>query len=120
MSTHQEQSPPIPNTRRPIQELVLDDLRARMEVGKERYGTYLQAFNGRDALRDLYEELLDACVYIRQVIEERDEPKPATCAEDCVLPPGHLGPHRDGDGFGWSEPAPPLSPSSRERPTGGV
>ena len=37
-------------------------------------GTALQPFNGRDALRDLYEELLDACTYIRQVIEERDSP----------------------------------------------
>jgi hypothetical protein len=52
--------------------MVMDDLAARREVGIARYGTALQAHNGRDALRDLYEELLDAACYIRQVIAERD------------------------------------------------
>lgn len=52
--------------------MVRADLEHREAVGVARYGTCLQPFNGRDALRDLYEELLDACVYIKQVMVERD------------------------------------------------
>lgn len=48
-------------------------MRARDDVGRERYGTPLQAFNGRDAMVDLYQELLDAAVYARQVLAERSE-----------------------------------------------
>ena len=55
-----------------IQDLVIADIQARKLVGLERYGTLLKANNGRDALMDLYQELLDAVNYIRQVIEERD------------------------------------------------
>lgn len=52
--------------------LVVRDMVERDRVGRERYGVPLRAFNGRDGLRDLYEELLDAVVYLRQVLEERD------------------------------------------------
>lgn len=34
----------------------------------------LQPHNGRDALRDAYEESLDLVCYLRQAIEERDHP----------------------------------------------
>lgn len=67
-----EQPPPTPNDRPAIQDLVLADVAARKQLGIQRYGTPLQAFNGRDALRDLYEELLDAVQYARQVLYERD------------------------------------------------
>lgn len=40
-------------------------------MGRARYGTPLQAGNGRDALVDAYQEALDLCVYLRQAIEER-------------------------------------------------
>ena len=36
------------------------------------YGTGLQTFNGRDALIDLYQELMDAVMYLRQLIAEED------------------------------------------------
>lgn len=49
---------------------VTASLRERKRLGLERYGSALQAHNGRDALRDLREELEDAVVYCRQVIEE--------------------------------------------------
>lgn len=63
--------PPIPNDRPAIQELVVDDLAQRMAHGIEKYGTPLQAFNGRQAIVDLYQELLDAACYARQIIEEQ-------------------------------------------------
>jgi len=43
----------------------------RDQIGREKYGVPLQAGNGRDPLVDLYQEILDAAVYIRQAIEER-------------------------------------------------
>lgn len=62
---------PIPNSSTPIWELVITDMRERDNVGCERYGTPLQANNGRDALVDAYQEALDLVVYLRQAIEER-------------------------------------------------
>ena len=67
-----EQGAPVPNDGRPIWELVVEDMRARDREGRARYGTPLQAHNGRDALVDAYQEALDLCVYLRQVIAERD------------------------------------------------
>lgn len=47
-------------------------MQKRDEMGLRKYGTRLQAGNGRDALKDAYEEALDLAVYLRQVIAERD------------------------------------------------
>ena len=82
-----DQPLPIRNDAPDIQSQVIADIEARRLVGIERYGTALQPHNGRDALRDLYEELLDATMYIRQVMVERDRPRvtirnTATCG--CV------------------------------------
>jgi hypothetical protein len=66
-----EQPAPIPNDQPAIADLVIADMRQRKQIGIERYGTPLQAHNGRDALWDAYEEVLDLTVYLRQVIEER-------------------------------------------------
>ena len=66
---------PMVNESQNIQDQVIADIEARKEVGLKRYGTLLQAFNGRDALQDAYEEVLDLCVYLKQVIVERDANK---------------------------------------------
>lgn len=66
------QPPPQPSTG-DIQKLVIDDMVKRREFGVAKYGTPLQANNGRDALADLYQELLDAVCYVRQMMEERNE-----------------------------------------------
>lgn len=69
-----EHDQPLPerNNHPIVQELVLADLRERLNVGIQRYGTGLQPHNGRDMLRDLYDELMDACVYVRGCLYERD------------------------------------------------
>lgn len=67
-----DQPPPIPNEQPAVWDLVRADMRVRDHVGRARYGTPLQPHNGRDALVDLYQELLDAVVYCRQAIFERD------------------------------------------------
>jgi len=60
--------PDAPN----IHELVMTDLANRMELGRKRYGQPLKPHNGRDPLRDAYEELLDGAAYLRQAMFERD------------------------------------------------
>lgn len=75
MKLDEEQPMPVPNDAVSIQALVRRDLEARETIGIQRYGTALQPHNGRDALRDAYEEALDLACYLRQAIEERDHPK---------------------------------------------
>lgn len=60
-----------------IQDLVIADIEARKAVGIRKYGTVLQAHNGRDALMDAYQEALDLAMYLRQAIEERTCDAPA-------------------------------------------
>ena len=49
---------------------VISDLSKRSEMGKNKYGTLLKTNNGRNSLMDLYQELLDACMYIKQKLME--------------------------------------------------
>lgn len=49
------------------------DLMERRALGLRRYGSLLQPGNGRDPLRDAYEEVLDLVAYFRQLIMARDE-----------------------------------------------
>lgn len=72
MTEIHDQPPPVPNDSPAIWALVIADMQDRDKTGLERYGTRLQAFNGRDALVDAYQEALDLVVYLRQAIEERD------------------------------------------------
>jgi len=67
-----EQPAPVANDRAAVWPLVIMDMADRDQVGRERYGVPLQPHNGRDALRDAYEEALDLCAYLRQAIMERD------------------------------------------------
>jgi hypothetical protein len=76
LGTHRQllidsQPAPIPNTQTPIVDLVMEDMKARKQLGIKRYGTALQPFNGRDALVDAYEEALDLAIYLRQALEEK-------------------------------------------------
>jgi hypothetical protein len=61
-----EQPAPVPNDLPAVWDLVIEDMRQRDALGLSRYGTRLQPHNGRDALRDLAEELYDAVVYLKQ------------------------------------------------------
>ena len=67
-----KQPDPKPNAQPPVWPLVMVDMASRDKLGRDRYGTPLQAHNGRDALRDAYEEALDLAVYLRCAIFERD------------------------------------------------
>ena len=70
--------PPPTGAGNDITSLVIKDFQTRADFGEKKYGTWLKAHNGRDALMDAYQEALDLCVYLRQAIEERDNPKCTT------------------------------------------
>lgn len=72
-----DQPLPVVNDSDSIQSMVIADIAERTKVGIERYGTALQPFNGRDALRDAYEESLDLATYLKQAIVERDNAGPS-------------------------------------------
>lgn len=67
-----DQQLPEKNDHESVQAALIRDIEARTQVGIERYGTPLQPFNGRDALRDAYEEALDLATYLKQCLIERD------------------------------------------------
>lgn len=66
-----DQPAPVKNNNPAIVDLVMQDFAERKRLGIERYGVALQAHNGRNMLQDLYEELLDASIYIKGVLEEQ-------------------------------------------------
>lgn len=70
-----EHDQPLPqqNDRPYVQPAVIEDLQHRIEVGIERYGTPLQPMNGRDTVKDAYEEAMDLTVYLRGMMFEREE-----------------------------------------------
>ena len=74
--TNKPEPPPEPNDGPAIWDLVIADMKERDRIGTEKYGTPLQAHNGRDALVDAYQEALDLVVYLRQAIAERDGNRP--------------------------------------------
>ncbi len=68
----EDQPPPVPNSHATIHEQVCVDLMERQAVGITRYGQALQPHNGRDALRDAYDEILDLAAYLKQCLIERE------------------------------------------------
>jgi hypothetical protein len=79
----EHQHDPVKNEMPIIQDMVIADIESRKQVGKERYGTYLQPFNGRSALWDAYQEALDLCQYLRQKIYEEEYAASANNREPC-------------------------------------
>lgn len=67
-----DQQLPVVNAEPDIQSQVIADIEERRKVGIQRYGTALQPNNGRDAVRDLYEELIDGAMYAKQWLIERE------------------------------------------------
>ena len=55
------------------EEQVIQDIVDRALIGRERYGTFLRTENGRDARIDAYQELIDLCMYLMQLILEEPE-----------------------------------------------
>ena len=66
------QPAPKPNGNPAIWACVIQDMAARDILGASRYGTRFQAGNGREMMKDAYEEALDLACYLRGAIFERD------------------------------------------------
>lgn len=91
--------------RKEVLPLVQADLCARVEKGTKEYGEPLMTNNGRDALWDAYEEVLDLAMYLRQRIEEERDPIPMilhcpSCHEQNIDKPEPIGFCDDG----WTNP----------------
>jgi len=56
-----------------IATMVKQDIESRALLGIKKYGERLLPNNGRDSLLDAYQEALDLCMYLRQVLEERQQ-----------------------------------------------
>ena len=56
-----------------VVDIVLSDIRERAEMGKQKYGFYLQTNNGRDPLWDAYQEAIDLVMYLRQELLEKEK-----------------------------------------------
>jgi hypothetical protein len=63
---------------------VIEDLKARAEEGKKKYGGYLMTNNGRSAKWDKYQELLDAVMYARQELMEQEAREPVEARLDRI------------------------------------
>jgi len=70
-----------------VQDLVIADMIERKAYGLRKHGTPLQVDNGRDALRDAYEEALDLVNYLRQEIARRDRQRALQAAEPVHTEP---------------------------------
>lgn len=69
-----DQHEPHPTSgRERVLDFVLETLIERAEIGKLKYGTYLETHNGRRALIDAFQEALDLVMYLAQAVMEQDE-----------------------------------------------
>ena len=68
-----DQPAPKGNDNVSVHDLVAEDIEQRKQFGLEKYGTILQAGNGRKSLKDAYEEILDLACYLRCAIVEQEE-----------------------------------------------
>jgi hypothetical protein len=66
---------PVRNERPAVWDAVIQAMKDRNDWGISKYGTPLQPFNGRDALRDAAQESMDLTVYLFQAILENEERK---------------------------------------------
>lgn len=68
-----DQPAPMPTDGPHIHDLVVADMLGRKQLGQRKYGTPLQADNGRSHLQDAYEEALDLAVYLKAALEQSRE-----------------------------------------------
>lgn len=65
-----DQVAPKPNDKPYVQDVLIKHIEERKQFGINKYGTALQAGNGRDMVKDALEETLDLLVYLQGMIEE--------------------------------------------------
>lgn len=97
---NEHEPPPVPNERQGCWEFFLRThpllkeqapdfvsvIRERDRIGRQKYKTPLQPFNGRDPLVDTFQELLDALVYLTQAIMEVEVDLERLSPIEAVIP----------------------------------
>lgn len=83
----------------PIADLVMQDIKERVDFGFNKYGTKLMAHNGRKPMWDLFQELIDSIFYARQEIVEKEAETELLCRVYALLV---AHPHQEGDGIAES------------------
>jgi len=71
MSNAMHEPTPLPG-QSTVADKVIEDINERVSMGLSKYGTKLMTFNGRNALVDLYQELIDATMYVKQLLMEEE------------------------------------------------
>lgn len=67
----EHEPPPVNKEELPdVWSLVIQDMKDRNEFGIKKHGVPLKPHNGRYSVIDAYQEALDLCVYLRQLIYE--------------------------------------------------
>lgn len=75
-----------------ITDLMLAAVEERRALGEQRYKVKgLQPHNGRDMLRDAFEELLDSMVYLRAVCMESGSEADMDCYSNITLEAMYIG-----------------------------
>lgn len=64
---------PQPNDWPTVHDIAASALLQRKAWGVQKYGTPLQPFNGRNALVDAFQEMLDGAAYVQQALIEQGE-----------------------------------------------
>lgn len=59
--------------RRQVLPEVIKDLKARVRKGEAEYGEPLTTHNGKKALQEAYEEIMDLCLYLKQQLMEMED-----------------------------------------------
>lgn len=68
----------------PATDTIMPHLVQRDAIGRAKYGKPLEAHNGRNALQDLFEELLDAVMYAAQAYMESGSPEHLAILGECI------------------------------------
>lgn len=68
-----------------VQQVLSAAVLERMQYGIDKYGSPLETFNGRDPIRDVWEELVDALTYMTQIRLERGDVLPGMKPDSQVV-----------------------------------
>lgn len=74
----EQDRPPLAPDEVCVQDEVISYIETSKRTGVAKYGTVLRPNNGRDALRDAFEEAVDLVQYLAQALIERDGALPDT------------------------------------------
>lgn len=112
-----ERDQPLPQPGRiPVQEVMIRAIEERRAYGKRKYGRALETHNGRDALKDAWEEALDLFTYLTQVRLERGDVIEGMDGMTGSSEPAPLGEGGNSEARGLADAIPERCPLCRHEP----